>query len=240
MALVGIHRLKRHAALVLDGLGGHLLRQTHERLLALGAVALGIDADVHVFIAAAVDGVIGQVLDRVERLAAAANDCAHVAAGQVHVHAAVFTRGDLDLRLDAHVLEQAADKCADARIALRLVRCRCGSGRCGRRLLLCGRSRSRSFRNGLGLLIRRLILHADDRGAGTDAEEAGLGALDDLNGNIIPVKAKLLERGGDRRLFRLAGLFQCFQHHSVLSCFPSGASAAGVCSASEAAACPSA
>ena len=57
---------------------------------------------------------------------------------------------------------------------------------------------------------------------------------------IIPVKAKLLERGGDRRLFRLAGLFQCFQHHSVLSCFPSGASAAGVCSASEAAACPSA
>ena len=57
---------------------------------------------------------------------------------------------------------------------------------------------------------------------------------------IIPVKAKLLERGGDRRLFRLAGLFQCFQHHSVLSCFPSGASAASVCSASEAAACPSA
>ena len=57
---------------------------------------------------------------------------------------------------------------------------------------------------------------------------------------IIPVKAKLLERGGDRRLFRLAGLFQCFQHHSVLSCFPSGASAADVCSASEAVACPSA
>ena len=27
---------------------------------------------------------------------------------------------------------------------------------------------------------------------------------------IIPVKAKLLERGGDCRLFRLAGLFQCF------------------------------
>ena len=37
-----------------------------------------------------------------------------------------------------------------------------------------------------------------------------LGALDDLNGNIIPVKAKLLERGGNGRLFRLAGLFQCF------------------------------
>ena len=143
-------------------------RQTHKRLLSLGAVALGVDTDVHVLIAAAVDGIIGQVLDRVERLAAAANDRAHVAAGQVHVHAAIFTRGDLDLRLDAHVLEQAADKCADARIALRLVRCRCGSGRCGRRLLLCGRSRSRSFRNGLGLLIRRLILHADDRGAGAD------------------------------------------------------------------------
>lgn len=62
----------------------------------------------------------------------------------------------------------------------------------------------------LRLLIRRLILHADHRGAGTDAEEAGLGALDDLNGNIIPVKAKLLERGGNGRLFRLAGLFQCF------------------------------
>ena len=27
---------------------------------------------------------------------------------------------------------------------------------------------------------------------------------------IIPVKAKLLERGGNGRLFRLAGLFQCF------------------------------
>jgi len=98
-------------------------------LFGRGAVALGVDTDMHVLIAAAVDGIIGQVLDRVERLAAAANDCAHVAAGQVHVHAAIFTRGDLDLRLDAHVLEQAADKCADARIALRLVRCRCGSGR---------------------------------------------------------------------------------------------------------------
>ena len=164
----------------------------------------------HVLIAAAVDGVIGQVLDRVERLAAAADDRAHVAAGQVHVHAAVFTRGDLDLRLDAHVLKQAADKRADARVALRLIRRRgSGGGSCGL-LLRRGRGRSRSFRSGLGLLIRRLILHADDRGAGTDAEEAGLGALNDLNGNIIPVKAKLLERGGDRRLFRLAGLFQCF------------------------------
>ena len=151
------------------------------------------------------------MLDRVERLAAAADDRAHVAAGQVHVHAAVFTRGDLDLCLDAHVLEQAADERADARIALRLIRRRCRSGRRGRRLRLrLGRGRSRSFGNGLRLLIRRLVLHADDRGAGADAEEAGLGALDDLNGNIIPVKAKLLERGGDCRLFRLAGLFQCF------------------------------
>ena len=211
MALVGIHRLKRHAALVLDGLCGHLLRQTHERLLTLGAVALGIDTDVHMLITAAIDGVIGQVLDRVERLAAAADDRAHVAAGQVHVHAAVFTRGDLDLRLDAHVLEQAADERADARIDLRLIRC--GGGRCGRGLRLsrsCGRGLGRSFSNSLKLLIRRLILHADDRRAGADAEEAGLGALDDLNGNIIPVKAKLLERGGDGRLFRLAGLFQCF------------------------------
>ena len=104
------------------------------------------------------------------------------------------------------MLEQATDECTDARVALRLIRRRGSSGgSCG--LLL---RRSRSFRSGLGLLIRRLILHADDRRAGTDAEEAGLGALDDLNGNIIPVKAKLLERGGDRRLFRLAGLFQCF------------------------------
>ena len=213
MALVGIHRLKRHAALVLDGLCGHLLRQTHERLLTLGAVALGIDTDVHMLITAAIDGVIGQVLDRVERLAAAADDRAHVAAGQVHVHAAVFTRGDLDLRLDAHVLEQAADERADARIALRLIHRRCRGGRCGRGLRLsrsCGRGLGRSFSNSLKLLIRRLILHADDRRAGADAEEAGLGALDDLNGNIIPVKAKLLERGGDGRLFRLAGLFQCF------------------------------
>ena len=148
---------------------------------------------------------------RRERLAAATDDRAHVAAGQVHVHAAVIACGDLDLRLDAHVLEQAADERADARIALRLIRC--GGGRCGRGLRLsrsCGRGLDRSFSNSLKLLIRRLILHADDRRAGADAEEAGLGALDDLNGNIIPVKAKLLERGGDGRLFRLAGLFQCF------------------------------
>ena len=208
MTLIGIHRLKRHAALVLDGLGGHLLGQTHERLLALGAVALGIDADVHVLIAAAVDRIVGQVLDGIERLAAAADDGAHTAAGQIHVHTAVVTRGDVDLRLNAHMLKQTADERADARIALRLVR-RCGGLHArlrlgGRRLRLGGRSLLLRF------LIRCLILHADHRGAGTDAEEAGLGALNDLNGNIIPVKAKLLERGGNGRLFRLAGLFQCF------------------------------
>ncbi len=117
------------------------------------------------------------------------------------------------------MLEQAADKCADARIALRLVRCRCGSGRCGRRLLLCGRSRSRSFRNGLGLLIRRLILHADDRGAGADAEETGLGALHDLNGNIIPVKAKWLA-WIDAAYFALAVLQYLLTGHFLYALIP--------------------
>ena len=93
------------------------------------------------------------------------------------------------------MLEQAADERADARIALRLIRRRCRGSRRGRRLRLsrsCGRGLGHSFSNSLKLLIRRLILHADDRRAGADAEEAGLGALDDLNGNIIPVKAKWL------------------------------------------------
>ena len=110
VALIGVHGLERHAALVLDDLGGHLLGEVHEALLALGAVALGVHADVAALVAAAVHGVVGEVLYGVERLAAAANYGAHAGAGEVHQDAAVVAVGDLDLGLHAHALEQAAQE----------------------------------------------------------------------------------------------------------------------------------
>ena len=104
MALIGIHRLKSHAALILDGLLRHLLGKLGEGFLALAAVILGVNADVQMFLAAAVDNVVCEVLYRVERLAAAADYRAHAAAGKLNVDSAVITRGNGDVRLDAHAV----------------------------------------------------------------------------------------------------------------------------------------
>src|SRR5699024_5596655 len=97
-------------ALVLDHLGGHLLGQAHKALLALGAVALGVDADVAALFAAAVHGVVGQVLYGVEGLAAAADDRAHARSGQLDKQSAVVAVAYRYLGLDAHALKQAVQK----------------------------------------------------------------------------------------------------------------------------------
>ena len=50
------------------------------------------------------------MLDRVERLAAPADDSAHVCTGQVYVHTAVFSLRDLDLRFCTHAFQKPAQK----------------------------------------------------------------------------------------------------------------------------------
>ena len=104
VALIGIHRFKSHAALVLDDLCGHFLGKANERLLTLCTVALGIDGNVHMLVAAAVDHIIGQMLDSVECLASAAYHGAHVGARKVHNDALAVTGGYLNIRLGSHAL----------------------------------------------------------------------------------------------------------------------------------------
>ena len=79
MALVGVHRLERHIAAVLDHLARDLLRQTLQTLLALFAVVLGVDLHAGALaLASAVDGIVRQLLNGVERFAAAADERAEL------------------------------------------------------------------------------------------------------------------------------------------------------------------
>ena len=66
--------------------------------------------------AAAVDGIVGEVLEGVQGLAAAADDGAHARAGQLYQQPAVVTVAYLNLRLDAHAVQQAAQKALSSRL----------------------------------------------------------------------------------------------------------------------------
>src|SRR4051812_35520907 len=93
-ALAGGHRVQRDRSRVLHGLVGGQVGLALQRLLTPGTVALGIHHDAAAAGPAAEDDPLGQVLDRVDRLAVAADEQAEVLA----VH-----RADERLVLDRHL-----------------------------------------------------------------------------------------------------------------------------------------
>ena len=105
-ALIGIHGLQRYTAARLDGAVGHAVGQADQRLLAAGAIALGIQGDAGVFAAALVHLQAGQVLQRIQSLAAAANQHALLVAHHIDAHIALFIGIDGHGHLHAHQLGQ--------------------------------------------------------------------------------------------------------------------------------------
>ena len=56
-------------------------------------------------------------------------------------------------------------------------------------------------------IVLHLVGHAHDSFLRTEAEEPGLGALHDLNGDVLALQPQLLQSEGDGLVFRLRGLF---------------------------------
>ena len=83
MALIGIHRLERDVPAIADNLARDLDGQPLERLFTLGAIVLSVDVDARALVLPAVDGVVRQVLDGVERFTAAADQNAEIGADQI-------------------------------------------------------------------------------------------------------------------------------------------------------------
>ena len=106
MALVGVHGLQGHATAVLLYLGRHLAGQALQTLLTAGTVVLGIHLDADTLaVAAGVDGIVGQLLDGIQRLAAMTDQLAQTLAHQNDLVAALLHLVDLDLGGAVHVLE---------------------------------------------------------------------------------------------------------------------------------------
>ena len=124
MALISVHRFERDVAAVARDLACNLLRKALQCLLALEAVAFGIDIDAHTLVLAAVDGIVGQMLDCVERLAAAANEDAKVFTHEINQIRLVRRLDGVRHGVGAHVLKEALDEGFNA-----LFR---GAGLCGR------------------------------------------------------------------------------------------------------------
>ena len=104
VALVGVHGLEGDIAAVLRHLAGDLFRQALEALLALFAVIFCVDLHAGtVLLAAAVDAVVRQLLDGVERFAAAADQRAELFTFEEDLVAALLTLVDLDLSGGVHV-----------------------------------------------------------------------------------------------------------------------------------------
>ena len=180
MALVGVHGLKGDAAAVLLHLAGHLAGQTLQTLLPLGAVVLRVHLHADALVRAGVDGVVGQLLDGVQRLAAMADELTQLLAYQQHLIAALLHLVDLHLGGAVHVLQQAGHEGDDALgvvvIALRQVHLGRGGSGGLRALLRLGTLLAGLLLTGLpglgglGLndLLRRLFrgLLRDDAGGG--------------------------------------------------------------------------
>ena len=225
MALVGVHGLQSHAALVLKGLGGHFLGQVHQRILPLAAVVLGVHADVHVLLAAPVEGVVHQVLDGVQGLAPAADHGAHVLAGEFHIQAAALPGGDGDVGLDVHALEEAAEELLHLRFpAAALVnglfpRFPGGSlGGFGGGAGLAG-----GFGGALGapaggflrlplLLVGHFHAHADPGFHRAEAQKALLGHHKDFGGTLVLADPQRFPRGGGGSGYVFSACFSCLDH----------------------------
>ena len=191
MALIGVHRLERDVPAVAGDLACDLLGQALQRLLALEAVALGVNVDAHALVLAAVDGIVGQMLDRVERLAPAADEDAEVLAHEVDQIGIIAGVDGVRHGIGAHVLEKALDEDLNALlpgarlcggIDLRLCR---DSGLFG--LLRLARLLVAAFRSGAALLRRAVLtrlLRSLGRGSTRIllAGRFGRGRRDDLRG----------------------------------------------------------
>ena len=228
VALIGVHGLERHAAAVLEHLARDLAGEILQALLALGAVVLRVDIDAHALVAPGVDGVVRQLLDRVERLAAAADELAELLADEDGLIAALLRLIDLDAGIAVHVLQQTLEEGDDALgVLVGADAVRLGGGLlCGGLRLflglfrLCGRGGLGGLLRPVGLLFRlglRLFLrdggrgrlgvrirHAHLRRAAADAQKAALRALENLDGHIVAILLQLLERLADGLFLSLA------------------------------------
>ena len=92
-SLVRIHRLQRHILVILEHFSGHLSCQSVERLLALCAVALGIQRHADVLLASAVDGQGSQILNGIQRIAAAADYRTHILTADIDEKGVILTHG---------------------------------------------------------------------------------------------------------------------------------------------------
>ena len=208
--------------------------------LPLGPVVLGIHIDPDMAFHIPVHSVVAQMLDRVQRVAAAADQVAQIFAFQLHMVSIVLTLGSMRNSLRAHVLQQALQELLDLLLhraglgrsvdlgllgslggldlgltgLLLLGSCRLfGLGGLGLGSLGLGLSlgslgllhRGSSLRligagssaqSALGLLHNRrgvgdLIGHLDLGHLGTKAQETGLGLLQDLDRNAVPIQTQL-------------------------------------------------
>ena len=101
-ALVRVHRLEHDLAAGLLRAVGHALRQAAQAVLALGAVVLGVQRHADVALAALVHLQAGQVLQRVQRLAAASDEDAQRVADHVDVQAVLGGIVHIDVHLHVH------------------------------------------------------------------------------------------------------------------------------------------
>ena len=156
--------------------------------------------------------------------------------GQLDKQSAVVAVAYRYLGLDAHALKQAVQKALrgglDALGVLGLIFGRSGLGGALRvRLGALGAH----LGLGRGFFDRRslvgdLVLHADDRGGGAYAEEAALGALDYLDGDVVTLQTQLCESSGQSLVLGLPGFFKVFNHFTFSCCSPfssAGASSMG-------------
>ena len=230
MTLIGVHGLQCHAAAVFDDLGGHLVGQADERLFSLGPVVLGVQRNMDMLLAAAVDGVVHQMLNGIQGLAPAADDGAHV--GTVHddVDAVVVRIGELQAGFHVHVLKQAHQELRHfgsigiLGIVLNFQGLLHGFFLCcgsfflfGCLLLFLGGGfflfpGFRCFRRFLLRLIRSFVTDADHGRRGADAQKTGFGAFHDLHGDIVALQAQFFQSRSHRILSGASAFFQCLYH----------------------------
>ena len=167
MTFVGIHRLQREIAAILDSLCSHLVGKLLEGFLTLAAIVACINADTQTLFTVAVDGIAGQILDRVECVSAAADQKSDILADELCTVAFLIDPIGMRHGVRAHMLQKTLQELLDAlfhaaRCRLRIGLRRCGSSRRFRRLFrLALRTRLLLlFRTAilLGLLFRFLFL----------------------------------------------------------------------------------
>ena len=191
-SLVGIHRLKRYVTARSANADSDIFREILERGLAALAIVLGVKLDLVVLVARAVNRKAGQILKCVQRLAALADQGAHIRAFDIDVNVALFLvdfRGNLCGK--AHCIKDLADE-INSHIGRCLTACRL----CGSKTGLI-EDRGSSFRNGiacgcnvsgnLGRLIADADLHALEK-----AEKTALLFLEYFNLKRRDVTTELL------------------------------------------------